>query len=161
MDDIVRLNGNVMSAKSCAFALEGVPYVGMQQVDYEDGLEIETVHGANQDGSALGFTEGEYEVSGFSFTILKDVWIAKMLPQLVLLSLARGAPGSYGGARFTFTAQYQEGLILATDALETCRVLKTKDGYAQGNGKLVVAVTCAALILRRNGVTLFNPARFP
>ncbi len=161
MDDIVRWNGNVISAKSCAFSLSGVPYVGIQSLDYEDQLEAELVHGNNKDGAPLGYTSGEYSVSAFSFSVLKDVWIVKMLPQLALLSATAGAPGSYGGARFVWTAQYQEGPLVGTDTIEGGRVVKTKDAYAQGNGKLVVEVTCMAKILRRNGLTLFDPLRFP
>ncbi|MDX6479508.1 MAG: hypothetical protein QOG85_18 [Gaiellaceae bacterium] len=76
MDDIVRWNNNVISAKSCAFALDGVPYTSFQAVDYEDQLDTELVHGNNKDGAPIGYTSGEYSVSGFSFSILKDVWIS-------------------------------------------------------------------------------------
>ncbi len=161
MDDIVRINGNVISAKSCAFALAGVPYVGILAVDYSDSLDSEMVHGANKSGAPLGSTSGEYSVDTFTFSVLKDVWIAKMLPQLLLLSAAMGAPGSYGGARWPFMAQYAEGLIVGTDVLEGCRILGTKDSYAQGTGKLAVDCTCQAQILRRNGATLFDPLRLP
>lgn len=161
MDDIVRVNGNVISAKSCAFTFAGVPYVGLQAVDYEDQIESELVHGNNRNGAPLGSTEGEYSVSAFSFAILKDVWIAKMQLQMAALAAAALAPGSYGGGRWTFVGQYQEGLIVGTDTLEGCRILKTKDSYAQGTGKLVVECTCQAQILRRNGLTLFNPLRIP
>ncbi|MDX6479509.1 MAG: hypothetical protein QOG85_19 [Gaiellaceae bacterium] len=84
-----------------------------------------------------------------------------MLPQLALLGLAAGAPGSYGAGRWVFIAQYQEGPLVGTDTITGCRVIGSKTAYAQGNGKLVEEVKCAALTIRRNGLTLFSPTRFP
>lgn len=161
MDDFVRWNNNVISAKSCAFSVQAVPYIGIMAVDYEDQLDAELVHGANKDGSPIGYTSGEYSVSSFTMQVLKDVWIAKLQIQLAALSAAGGAPGSYGGGNFVFTAQYQEGPLIGTDILTGCRVTKVKDGYQQGTGKLVVDLTLMALTIRRNGLTLFNPLRFP
>lgn len=94
MDDFLRWNGNVISAKSCAFSLAGVPYIGIVALDYEDQLDAELVHGANKDGAPIGYTSGEYSVSSFNFSVLKDVWIAKMQNQLAALSAAAGSPGS-------------------------------------------------------------------
>lgn len=161
MDDLVRWNNLVLSAKSCAFAIAGIPYVGILALDYEDQLDAELVHGANKDGSPIGYTSGEYSVSSFTMQVLKDVWIARLLPQLALLSLAAGAPGSYGGCTFPFTAQYQEGPLVGTDLITGCRVVKAKDSYAQGAGKLVMDVSLMALTIRRNGLTLYNPLRLP
>jgi hypothetical protein len=161
MDDLVRWNNNVISAKSCAFTLAGVPYVGIVALDYADKLDAELVHGNNKDGSPIGYTSGEYSVDGFTFQVLKDVWIAKMLPQLAALSAAMLAPGSYGGARFPWIAQYQEGPLVGVDTLTGARVVGTKDTYAQGTGKLVVEVTCMAMTLMRNGLTLYDRTRIP
>lgn len=161
MDDFLRWNGLVVSAKSCSMALAGVPYTGITALDYEDQLEVETVHGMNRSGAPIGSTSGEYSVSGFTFQVLKDVWIAKMLPQLAALSAAAGSPGSYGGGRFVFSAQYQEGPLVGIDTIEGCRVLKAKDSVQQGTGKLVVDVTLWAQLIRRNGMTLFDPLRLP
>lgn len=161
MDDFLRWNGNVISAKSCAFTLGGVPYVGIVALDYEDQLDAELVHGANKDGAPIGYTSGEYSVSSFNFSVLKDVWLVRMLPQLAALSALALSPGSYGGGRFPFVAQYQEGPLVGVDTLMGGRVVGTKDAYQQGTGKLIVEVKCMALTLMRNGLTLFDPTRFP
>lgn len=161
MDDIVRWNNMVLSAKSCTFSVAGVPYVGILAVDYEDQLDAELVHGANKDGSPIGYTSGEYSITSFTMQVLKDVWIARMQPQLALMSAAMGAPGSYGGAVFPFAGQYQEGPLVGIDLINGCRVTKVKDSYAQGAGKLAVDLSLMALTIRRNGLTLYNPLRIP
>lgn len=159
--DLVRWNGNVMSAKSCAFMFFGVPYTGIQALDYSEKLEAELVHGTSKDGTPIGYSSGEYSVDAFSFQILKDAWISKMLPHMAAISAALGSPGSYGGARFPLVAQYQEGPLVGTDTLEGCRIVGVKDTYAQGTGKLVTECTCMALMLRRNGLTLASLTRLP
>lgn len=160
MDDFVRWNNNVVSARSCHFSLLAVPYFGFQTLDYEDELDVEIVGGNNRNGAPIGMTSGEYKVTGFSFGILKDVWIVKMLPQLAAISAAQGKFGSYGG-EFTFTAQYQEGPVVGTDMITGCRVVGSKTAYAKGTGAMVEEVKCAAMTIRRNGLTLFDQARFP
>ncbi len=161
MDDLVRWNGNVISAKSCAFSLAGVPYIGIVGLDYEDQLDAELVHGANKNGAPLGYTSGEYSISSFSIVLLKDVFIAKFLPHMAALSAAAGAPGSYGGGRWTFSGQYQEGPLVGTDTIEGARVVGSKDSYSQGMGKLVTECKLMAKTLRRNGLTLFDQLRIP
>jgi hypothetical protein len=161
MDDFVRWNGNVISAKSCAFSFQGVPYIGITAVDYEDQLDAEYVHGANKNGAPLGYTSGEYSISAFSVTMLKDVCIAKFIPQLALLGLAAGSVGSIGAARWTFQAQYQEGPLVGTDTIEGGRLIGMKDSYSQGMGKLVTECKMMGLVVRRNGLTLFDPLRLP
>lgn len=161
MDDLVRWNNNVISAKSCAFSIMGVPYIGLLAVDYEDQLDAELVHGANKDGSPIGYTSGEYSVSSFTMSMLRDVFQTKFLPQMALLSTTAGAPGSWGAARWTFVGQYQEGPLVGTDTISGCRVVKAKDSYAQGMGKMITELTLMALTIRRNGLTLFDQLRLP
>ena len=161
MDDIVRWNNLVISAKSCAFAINGVPIVGITALDYEDQLDAELVHGANKDGSPIGYTSGEYSISSFNIQFLKDVWMTRVQPLLAALSAAAGGPGSYGTATWPFTGQYQEGPLVGTDLITGARVVKVKDSYSQGAGKLVTDCSLMALTIRRNGLTLFNPLRLP
>lgn len=161
MDDFVRWNGNVISAKSCAFSVSGVPFIGITGVSYEDQLDAELVHGMNQNGAPIGYTSGEYSISNFSITFLKDVFIVKFLPLMAGLSVAAAAPGSWGGGRFPFIAQYQEGPLVGTDTIYGARPVGSKDDVQQGTGKLVTEVKFQGLYLVRNGLTLFNPLRIP
>lgn len=158
MDDIVRVNGNVMSAKSCSFSIDLFPYVGFTAVDYGDKLDAELVHDMAKDGTPVGYTSGEYSVDGFKLTVLKDVWLGKLLPQLLALGAQAGGIG-YGAGRFSFMAQYQEGIIVGTDVISGCRVVGTKDSIQQGTGKATVELELMALVLTRNGFGLFNLAR--
>lgn len=159
--DVFRLNDLVISAKSASTLVEEVPYAGILTVDYGDKFDgADLVHNRQKNGAPVGSTYGEYAVDGFKFTVLKDTWAFKMLPQMLALALINGGVG-YGAARFTFVTQWQEGVIVSTDTLTGCRILGTKDTVAEGGGKAVVEVTCLALILLRNGFGLFDPTRLP
>jgi hypothetical protein len=160
MDDIVRWNDLVVSAKSCSMAVQLVPYSGIVQLDYADKLDAELVHDMQRSGVPVGTTSGEYSVDGFKYSVLKDVWIVKMQPQLIALGLIAGGTG-YGAARFTFTAQWQEGPLVGTDTISGCRIVGTHDSIQQGTAKAIVEVTLLAKTLLRNGVGLMDLTRLP
>ncbi len=160
--DLVRIGNRVFGAKSCAFSFEGVPYVGITAVKGGQSLDREHVHGMNKDGAPLGMTPGKYVPKDLQVTMLKDVFMAKFLPQMALLSTAFGAPGSYGAAPVTFVAQYAEGALPpAVDTYTGCQIIDDEDDVAEGSGALVTVVTFKIMTLMRNGLTLFDRTRLP
>lgn len=160
--DLVRIGNRVFGAKSCAFSVMGVPYVGITAVKYGDSLEREHVWGMNKDGTPLGMTPGKYTPDDLSITMLKDVFQSKFLTQMAALSAAFGAPGSFGAAPFVFVAQYSEGALPpSVDTISGCQIVKTEDDIAEGTGALVTVITCKVISLMRNGLTIYDRTRLP
>lgn len=160
MDDFVRWNNRVVSAKSCRYLIAGVPYVGITALDYEEKLEKELVYGADRSGSPIGMTSGKYSVSPFTITMLKDVFMKKFLPQMAILSAANLAPGSYGAGSFPLVAQYSEPpLTPDQDIISGCQIVGTKDAYQEGISALVTEISLMAMVLERNGLTLYSKLR--
>ena len=164
MDDFLRWNDRVVSAKSCIFTIAGVPFIGITALKYGDSLDMESVHGARRDGSPIGFTSGEYNVDDFSMSMLKDVFMKKFLPLIGAIGAANGSPGAYGGnaAVWPLIAQYVEAPFPPdTDVISGCRVVGAADSFDAGAGALVTEIKLKAMTLTRNGLCLYDRTRLP
>ncbi len=161
MIDLVRLNNRVMSAKSVSFSIAGVPYQGILAADYAEKLDKEVVYDADKSGAPIGLTAGKYGAEPSTITMLKDVFIAKFLPQMALMSLANLAPGSWGGALpFPISVSYIElPLIPCVDLMERCEIIASKNSYAEGINAAVTIITFQPMSLKTNGLTLYNNLR--
>lgn len=163
LDIATVLNGNILSAKSCSFFFDGIPRRGLVAVNYKEKLDVETVYDDSPDGAGIGSTSGRYAVESFSMTFLKAAWAATgPIPGIMQYLTLKGL-GSYGSARFSFTAEYSEPLNpLATvvDTLAPCRIIGVEDDYSEDIKALVTKVDLHALLLVRQGTnTLFDPKR--
>jgi hypothetical protein len=161
------LNGNILSAKSCKFYFDFIPRRGIVAVDYEEKLDSTDVYDDANDGGPVGSTAGQYSIESMSITFLRNSWNALgpkpgLMQQLGLKAAASLAPGSYGLARFTFTAEYSEPIAPTHTVVDTffdCRVTGVKDSYAKGSEELVTVVSMKSLRMSRNGLTLYAPVR--
>lgn len=149
MSDLVRINSTVLSETSCNFKFDGVPYVDITALDYDQKRERKIVFTSDRSGRPRGKTSGKYSVGNFSFTILRDSY------DLLTTQLTTKGLGSYGDAEFTFFAQYSEpGLKPVTVVIDGCNIVADKEGMA--DGEAVTEVTCMGMTLTRNGKRLWS-----
>lgn len=156
------LNGNILSAKSCKFFVDMIPRKGIVACNYKEKMDAENVYDDSRDGTPVGSTAGRYSVESFSLTLLRASWnsvgpIPGLMQQLALKGL-----GSFGAARFAFTAEYSEPLVpLSTvvDNLFFCRVTGVEDDYSEDIKALVTKLDLMCLSMTRNGLTFFDLKR--
>lgn len=161
MIDFVRFNNRVVSAKSLSFSFGGVPYGGILAMDYSEKIEKPLIYDNDPSGGPVGMPAGKYGAEECSFTMLKDVFTIKFLPQMGILSAANLAPGSWAQALpFPVGIVYSEPpLPPAVDLLSGCEITGAKDSYAEGVNAAVVIVSFQPMSVARNGLTMFNRIR--
>jgi hypothetical protein len=160
MDDFVRWNRRIVSAKSLIVSIEGVPYQGFTALDYSDKLDRALVWDGKRDGTPIGKTSGKYTPNACSITFLNDVFRKKFIVQLGLLATAQLEPGAIGMAEWTITVQHVEpGQVPTTDIISGCNLSETKDSYQEGTDALLTECSFQPLAIMRNGLTLFSQAR--
>lgn len=160
MDDLVRWNRRVVSAKSLIIAIEGVPYQGITSLDYSDKMDPGIVYGTQRDGAPLGMTSGKYTPGACSLTFLADVYRIKFQTQIAALAALQLQGTGLALAEWTLTVQHVEpGAIPTTDFLSGCRMTEPKDKYQEGSEALMTEVSFQPLIILRNGFTLFDLTR--
>lgn len=149
MSDFVRINDTILSESSCTFKFDGIPFVDVTALDYDQKRERKLVHTSLKSGKPRGKTSGKYSVGNFSFTMLRDSY-DKLTDQLTIKGL-----GSYGDADFVFFAQYGEpGIKPITVIIDGCNIVADKEGMA--DGEAVTEVTCMGMTLTRNGKRLWS-----
>lgn len=163
LDIATVLNGNILSAKSCKYYFDGIPRRGLVAVNYKEKLDVETVYDDSPDGAGIGSTAGRYGVESFTITFLRAAWAATGPIPGIMQYLALKGLGSYGAARFSFTAEYSEPLnpgATIVDTLAPCRIIGVEDDYSEDIKALVTKVDLHALLLvRQGGETLFDAKR--
>lgn len=160
MDDLIRWNRRVVSAKSLIIAVEGVPYANITALDYSDKLEPGMVWDAQRDGIPLGMTAGKYTPGACSLTMLADTFRLKFQTQLAALAALQLQGPATGMAEWTLTVQHVEpGQVPTTDFISGCRMTEPKDKYAEGTDALVTEVSFQPLLVMRNGFVLFDITR--
>lgn len=158
------LNGSVLSAKSCKFFFDNIPRHGVVAVNYKEEIEAEDVYDDDPTGLPVGSTSGRYKISGLSITLLKKAWIGTAPPGLALQLAARPeALGSFGAARWTFSAEYsepQDPLNTILESIAFCRIVGVEDDYSEDIKTLVTKLDLKAnFMTRQSGLTLFDPKR--
>lgn len=160
MDDLVRWNRRVVSAKSLIIAIEGTPYQGITSLDYSDKMDPGIVYGAQRDGAPIGMTSGKYTPAACSLTFLADVYRLKFQTQLAAMALLQLQGSGIGMAEWTLSVQHVEpGAIPTTDFMSGCRMTELKDKYQEGSEALMTEVSFQPLIIMRNGLALFDLTR--
>jgi hypothetical protein len=156
MTDIVRVNSTILSWNSCIFKVDGIPYNGILEFNYEQKRERKVVHAARRDGRPLGKTAGKYSVPSCTLKMLRD-----SADKLTTYLTAKGL-GSYGDAEFLFFVQYFEpviGAVPITVVCEGCTVDGKKDPNAEGVDELATEFEIGVLQLTENQKRLWSVIR--
>lgn len=156
MTDLVRINGVPFSWASSIFKVDGFPYKGILEFNYEQKRERKVVYGARRDGVPLGKTPGKYSVPSMSLKMLKGS------ADILTTYLTAKGLGSYGDASFVFIMQCIEPDPLATPlnvVCESCTIDGKKDSAAEGIDELVTEFEIGCLQLTENAKRLWSVVR--
>jgi hypothetical protein len=152
VDDIFRISGFVMSRTSVVTLVDGIPYQGITEVNFEEAREGEIVHGQRTDGQPLGVTSGLYMPGALTFKAYLPT-AAQIEEQLTVEGL-----GSFGSYLFDFILEIFENPLLPSISvvLTGCKIEGRKLGIPTDTGALVNEYTCkflgATTVAEGNGV---------
>jgi hypothetical protein len=149
VDEIFRIAGVPFSWTSTSVQVEGVPYTGFLEYNFEESREGEYVHAQRPDGTPLGITQGLYKVDSVTFKTLIDTG-EQLCSQLALIP---GGNGSFGNARFGLTIAIFENPAMPTITIGVngCKIEKRKFAPSADGGKLVYEFECKALSMFSQG----------
>lgn len=156
MPDVIRINHTIYSWLSTSYKIDGQPFTGIVELNYEQKRERKVVYAAKKDGRPLGKTAGKYSVPSCSMKMLRDSADA-----LTTYLTAKGL-GSYGDAEFGMMVQVAEpvpGALPITVLMETCTIDGKKDAHAEGIDELVTEFEIGCLQLTENGKRLWSVVR--
>jgi len=136
------INGEFYTFARAGFSFAGNKLFAFDSVEYDDGIELEEVYGANM--APLGFGEGSYSAN-FKLTVTKEDFDTVILPKLT--STESGGEGSiYGHAPFDFAVSYgKRGTGTVTDDIKGVRIMKISNKSAQGDKKTMIDIEGKAL----------------
>lgn len=152
---LVRVNDTVFSWESFSFKIDLMPIGGIVSLNYSDKREFKKVYANRRDGRAVGRTAGKYSAdAGFKILQEDDAALTDYLNTKGL--------GSYGDAKFAFTAQFAEpevGSSPITVVGTSCKISEGKESYDEGIDQNVVEYTLDIMQLSRNGKQLWSKVR--
>lgn len=153
MADPIRINGNTFSWGSIAVKLGGQAFTGITKIDYADKRSRSKAYGLAKSQAPRGRTRGKYETSPVVFEM--HLGSAKELRSALAQRSADGK--SYGNTVFQVSVQYiDEGEEPHTVEIEDCVWVEESASHSEGPDALTVTVTCDAMLIRRDGLTLFD-----
>ena len=118
------INGRVYDHEDCTIEAPGGELFGCQEVNYEDGQEVEAIYGKGAVPRKYG--RKNYEASG-SMTLDRD----QFEPFKAALKL--GSVGFYDHEPFNIAVSYaNDGMETVTDRLPDVKITKISTGYKQG-----------------------------
>ena len=150
VDEVFRIAGVPFSWTSTSAQINGVPYIGFLEFNFEESREGELIHGQRQDGTPLGITSGLYKVDSVTFKTLVDTG-EQICSQL---AATPGANFSFGNARFVLSISIFENFLQPTIGITAlgCKIEKRKFAPAKGAEALMYEFECKALGMVTVGV---------
>jgi hypothetical protein len=151
VDEVFRVSGIPFSWTSTGSKVDGVPYTGFLELDFEESREGEYVHAQRTDGTPLGITSGLYKIDGFRFKTLIDT--GEQICQQ--LALTPGANGGFGNARWIYILEiFEVGNPTMTVTIDGVKIEKRKLSTAKGSEALAYEFECKALQVTTVGAGL-------
>lgn len=155
MADPIRINGNTFSWGSIAVKLGGQVFTGITKIGYGDKRTRSKSYGMGRSHAPRGRTRGKYEIDPVTFEM--HLGSAKELRAALAQQSSDGK--SYGDAVFQISVQYvDEGEQPHTVEIEDCVWVEDSVSHDEGPDALMATVTCDAMRIRRDGLTLFDGA---
>ena len=134
------INGEFFTFARAGFSFSGDKLIALSSCEYDDGIEMEAIYGANM--APLGFGEGKYSAN-FKLTVSKEDFDAVILPALL-----KGGDGTvYGHAPFDFTVTYSKRGEKSnrSDTIKGIRIMKRSFKSAEGDKSTNVDIEGMAL----------------
>jgi hypothetical protein len=156
MADPIRINGNLYSWGSIIAKVGPTPITGFTAINYGDSRERVKGYGMGRHHAPLSRSRGRYEVenptlTGFKHAVqhLRDA-LAKLAP----------VPGGYGDTPFDLSIQATElGLPPLIVVIERCLIVGDSSSNEEGTDPLTEELTLDAMLIKRNGLVLFDASR--
>lgn len=152
---LVRVNDTIYSWESFSFKIDLMPIGGIVSLNYSDKRERKKVFANRRDGLAVGRTAGKYTADGGIKILQED-------DDALTDYLQTKGLGSYGDAKFTWTAQFSEpevGSFPITVVGTSCVIGEGKESYDEGIDENVVEYTLDMMTISRNGKQLWSKIR--
>jgi hypothetical protein len=153
MADQYRINNNIHSWASMIAKVNEDRFFGFTDISYGDKRERQKAYGMGRHQAPRGRTHGKYTVEPVK------IGGPKSSIQALREGLARNAADqiSYGDVEFQFVLQYFESDDSPiTVVIERLVIVSNQSDDAEGADVGKDAVECDAMLIRRNGLTLFD-----
>lgn len=153
MSDQLRVNGSIASWGHIVLKIEGERYYGFDQISYADKRERVKGYGMGRHHAPRSRSAGKYSTDGVK---LRG---PKRTIQAVREHLASLSPdhASYGNVEFEIVVQYVTNDEPAqTDELERCVYVGSSTNHEESPDPLKEEIEIDTMLIRRNGLTLFD-----
>lgn len=153
MSDSIRVNGNIFSWGSIVLKVAGERFTGFNAITYGDSRERTKAYGMGRHHAPRGRTRGKYATDPVTLTGPKGT------VQALRESLAKRAvdQASYGNVEFEVAVQFIDtGEVPQLVQLERCVITKDSSDASEVTDPLVDTIEIDTMLIRRNGLTLFD-----
>lgn len=160
MADQVRINGNVHSWGSIVVKIDGDRYSGFTSVSYGDKRERVKAYGMGRHHAPRARSRGKYSTDPVKLGGPKS-----SIQALRAALAAQASDGvSYGDVEFQLSVQYVEAGVDGGDEpmqvdIENCVITANSSSDEEGTDPLKDEVECDCMLIRRNGLTLFDSSQ--
>jgi hypothetical protein len=134
------VNGEFYGFARVGFSFAGSKVIAFTSFEYDDGMELEEIYGANM--APLGFGEGKYSAN-FKLTVSKEDFDKVVKPALL-----EGGDGSlYGHKAFDAPCSYskRDNKEIKTDTVKGVRIMKISHKTAEGDKSTMIDIEGKAL----------------
>ena len=150
--DEKRINGNVYSWGSIILKVNEERLSGFTAISYADSRERVKAYGQNRSQTPRGRTRGKYATEPVGLTGSKS-----SMQALRKLLADAGDGVSYGDTEFQIVVQYVEADETAiTVEIEDCVWIGNSSSEEEGADPLKEEIKIDCMLIRRNGLTLFD-----
>ena len=152
MSDEIRVNGNLYSWGSITLKINDERFFGFTAISYADSRERVKAWGMGRHHAPRGRSRGKYDTEPVSLTGFKGS------VQQARKALADTGDGeSYGDVEFQILVQYiEEDETEINDELDRCVWTKNTSSNEEGPDPLTDEIELSCLLIRRNGLVLFD-----
>ena len=152
MSDDIRVNGKIHSWGSITLKIGEERFTGVTAISYGDSRERVKAYGMARSQAPRGRSRGKYSTDPVVFTCHKST------AQLIRQKLAEEGGGEgYGDVEFQIVVEYFEASDEPiTVEIEDCVYTKSSSSEQEGPDPLTEDVECDCMLIRRNGLVLFD-----
>lgn len=158
MADEIRVNGNIHSWGSIKVKVGGETFYGFDLIAYGDKLEVVQAYGMGKHHAPRARTRGKYVTDPGKLRGPKGTMQAL---REKLASLSTDGT-SYGNVEFQVVAEFVEANdVPMIVELERTRWVEDASNHEESPDPLKDEITTNYMLIRRNGLTLFDPGGEP
>jgi hypothetical protein len=131
------VNGEFFAFARAGFSFAGNKLIALNSCEYDDGIELEAIYGANM--APLGFGEGKY-TANFKLSVLKEDFNTIISP-----ALGKGALYEHDAFDFSVSYAKRTDKVIKTDVIRGIRITKISNKTAEGDKSTMIDIEGMAL----------------